>query len=88
MMKLKERNQLMNEYFLDLEEVDFADEMIRAIEKDYGRSIARIAKFHKVDYNAFEITIVFVDFKVLEGIIEVIPCFSDMPSIQVQGIYY
>jgi hypothetical protein len=78
----------LNEYFLDLEEVDFADEMIRAIEKDYGRSIARIAKFQRVDFNAFEIIIVFADFKVLDAIIEVFYFQENMPSIQVQGTYY
>lgn len=67
---------------------DFADEMIRQIEKDYGRSVARIPFFENAEEpNCFDIKIIFTDFKLLEAKIRVVP-FFDMPSIQIKGTYY
>lgn len=75
---------------IDLENSDFADEMIRHIENDYGRSIARIADFEKAkEPHTFDIKIVFTDFRLLEAKIKVLPIsFFEQPSIQIIGTYY
>jgi hypothetical protein len=80
---------MVKRFDIDFEEQDFADEMIKAIEEDYGRQIARIAYFerNRFDPNIFSVKIIFMDFKLLEAEIKVLP-FFDMPSIQVEGIYY
>jgi hypothetical protein len=79
----------MARFDINFEEQDFADEMINAIEKDYGRSIARIPYFERnpIDPNSFIIKIIFADFKLLEAEISVVPSF-DIASIHVEGIYY
>lgn len=68
---------------------DIADEVIRSIEKEYGRSIARIPFFERSSFEpyTFDIKIVFSDFRLLEGKIEVIP-LSGMASVRVSGTYY
>jgi hypothetical protein len=71
----------------DFNDVDFVDEMLRAIEKDYGRSIARIANFKPKSPLSFEIVLVFTDFKVFIADIDVIQHFG-FCSVQVNGIYY
>ena len=71
----------------DFEDVDFADEMIQAIEKDYGRSIQRIPFFERgKEPHTFDIKIIFTDFRLLEAKIAVIPIYG-MPTIQIHGIY-
>lgn len=75
---------------IDLENGDFADEMIRHIENDYGRSIARIADFERAkEPHTFNIKIIFTDFRLLDAKIQVMQfsCF-DQPSIQIVGTYY
>jgi hypothetical protein len=73
---------------LDFYDLDIADELIRAIEKDYGRGIARIPHFERADEpHTFDVKIVFTDFRLFEGTIQVIP-FFDMASVKVEGIYY
>lgn len=72
---------------LDFEGMDFADEMLRQIEKDYGRSIMRIPKFKRTEKFCFNITIIFTDYKIFEGEIKVIDVF-EMPAIQIHGNYY
>lgn len=81
----------MTDYNINLDEVDFADEMIRAIERDYGRSIARIAKFNSsLEPMSYDITLVFTDFRVLEATLKIVPfIFFDLPpQIEIEGIYY
>jgi hypothetical protein len=78
---------MMNENYIDFEEVEFADEMIRAIEKDYGRSVARIPYFERVGRHSFDIKIIFTDFRLLEGEIKVVPSFP-LISVQIHGTYY
>lgn len=68
------------------DQVDFAEEMIDAIEKEYGQPIERIAKFAEYD-GFFKISIIFVDYRLLEAKIKVCHIF-DSPSIQIQGYYY
>jgi hypothetical protein len=67
-------------------EVDFADEMIDAIEKEYGTQIERIAKFEE-HIGFFRISIIFQDYRLLEAKIKVID-FCGMPSIQISGYYF
>jgi hypothetical protein len=71
----------------DLEGVDFADQMLDAIQKDYGRKIMRIPKFKQVSKLGFKITIIFTDYRLLEANIKVVNLL-DMPSITIEGIYY
>lgn len=80
----------LERYEIDFDEVDFADEMLRAIEQDYGRGVARIAKFHQLIFedNVFEITVIFTDFRMLEARIVVVNPIYDFPTIHVEGIYY
>ena len=68
------------------DQIDFADEMIEAIEKEYGQPIERIAKFDEHD-GFFKISIIFIDYRLLEAKIKILN-FLDMPSIQIQGYYY
>lgn len=69
---------------------DFADEMLRAIEKDYGRSIMRIPKFNKSSYeqHAFKMSIIFTDFKLLEAEVRIVYDHIFDPYIEIKGIYY
>lgn len=72
---------------LDIDHPDFADQIIRTIEDEYGRSVVRIPHFKQVDFNSFDIKLIFSDFRLLEAKIKVVP-FYDMPSIQIQGTFY
>ena len=73
----------------DFYEDDIADTVIRNIEKEYGRSIARIPYFERSDEEpySFDVKIIFTDFKLLEGKIQVVP-FLDMATVRVLGTYY
>ena len=79
----------MNHFDINLDDMDFADEMIKAIEDDCGRSIVRIAKFDRgIAPYSYHMTAVFTDFKILEATIRIVPTFFDLPNVQVEGIYY
>jgi hypothetical protein len=79
--------KMMN-YDIDLDGHDFGDELVRQIEKDYGRTIVRIPYFEHADEpNTFDIKVIFSDFKLLEGQIRVVPLF-DFATIRVSGTYY
>lgn len=68
---------------------DFADEIFRKIEQDYGRGIARVPYFERSSTpHCFDIKIIFTDFKLLEGQIRVIPFFEMGATVQIEGIYY
>lgn len=78
----------MNSFEADFEGIDIADEVISEIEKDYGRTIARIPFFERAEEpNSFDIKIIFSDFKLLEAKISVVPYFGLM-TVKVEGIYY
>jgi hypothetical protein len=76
-------------HYLDFDdEEDIADHIIGAIEKDYGRTIARIPYFERTSHNTFEIKVVFADFRLLEAEIIVSPYYVDgLSTIRVEGIY-
>jgi hypothetical protein len=70
-------------YFYDH---DFANDIMQAIEAEYGKTIKRIARFEeKGDH--FYLLIVFDDYKILDARLKV-QLFFDMPSIQIEGHYY
>jgi hypothetical protein len=73
----------------DFDSSDIADEVIRNIENEYGRSIARIPYFERAsEPYSFDIKIIFSDFKLLEGKIEVMPFIGHMAQVRVSGTYY
>lgn len=71
-------------------EDDIADEVLKNIEMEYGRSIARIPFFKKSEdgHNCFDIKIIFTDLKLLEGQIQVLPFYDIGATIRVSGTYY
>lgn len=72
---------------IDFSGVDMADQMIEAIEKDYGRSVQRIPIFKKTGKDSFDIVCIFSDFKMLKAEIKIVLIY-DLPSIVVEGAYY
>lgn len=72
---------------IDFHGIDMADEMISAIEKDYGRSVQRIPIFKKTSRQSFDIVCIFSDYKMLKAEIKVVQIY-DLPSIVVEGVYY
>jgi hypothetical protein len=73
---------------MNLEELDISDDIIRAIENDYGRGIARIPYFERANEPyTFNIKIIFSDFRLMEGKVIVVP-YYDMAQVMVEGIYY
>jgi hypothetical protein len=72
--------------FDELNGIDFADDLLLAIEKDYGRSIMKIPKFKRIGKTQFLITIIFSDYKLLEAEIKVVDMFG-MPTIKIEGVY-
>lgn len=75
-------------HHIDLEHQDFADEMFRAIEKDYGRSIARIPKFERISKFNFLISIIFMDFRLMEAEIIVTEAGYGVPHVEIHGEYF
>lgn len=74
--------------YLDFDEEDIADHIIGAIEKDYGRMIARIPYFERTSEHTFDIKVIFADFCLLEAEITVVPYYVDgLSTIKVEGIY-
>jgi hypothetical protein len=73
---------------MDFENQDFADELFRMLEKDYGRSVARVAKFKRISRFNFMISIIFSDFRLMEGEIRVVETFYGNPHIEIHGVYY
>jgi hypothetical protein len=78
----------MKHFDIDLNEVEFADELFKQIENDYGRSIARIPKFKIVSPFHYRISVIFTDFKLLEADMILNANFFDEVSIEVTGVYY
>jgi adenine/guanine phosphoribosyltransferase-like PRPP-binding protein len=72
---------------VDFEGIDLADEMIAAIEKDYGRSIQRIPRFKKTGSHRFDIICIFSDYRMLQAEVKIVDIYG-VASITVEGIYY
>jgi hypothetical protein len=80
----------MREIEVDFDELDFMDTLIDEIEKEYGRSVARVARLERTDFNSFHISIVFSDFCLLEAEVT-IQSFSPHafePVVTIRGEYY
>lgn len=78
----------MNHYeYEQLKGIDFADDMLRAIENDYGRSIMKIPKFRRIHTDSFLITIIFSDYTLLEAEVRVVDLYG-LPAIKVEGKYF
>ena len=61
----------MREIELDFDNAEFFDVMIAEMEKEYGRSVARIAKLERTSYFSFNISVIFSDFCLLEAEVNV-----------------
>lgn len=72
---------------IDFEGIDIADQIIEALEKDYGRSVHRIPKFKQTGRYTFEISCIFTDYRRLEADIKMDQVY-DLPTITIHGIYY
>lgn len=78
----------MNPYeFEELNGIDFADDVLRAIEKDYGRTIMKIPKFSRTGSASFDISIIFSDYTLLEAELIIKEVYG-MPTLIVEGAYY
>lgn len=77
----------LNLYEEEINGADFADDLLRAIEKDYGRSIAKIPKFERIGKREFLISIIFTDFRLLEAEIKVHEIYG-LPAVKIEGKYY
>jgi hypothetical protein len=80
----------MREIELDLDNSDFFDVMIAEMEKEYGRSVARIAKLKRTSYFSFEVSIIFSDFCLLEAEVNVssIDPYDLEPVVTIRGEYH
>lgn len=72
----------MKKIEVDFEEVDFAEFMIRELEKDYGRTIARVAKLEPFSLFHYKMVCVFSDFVILEADIHIKSTFPS-PTVEV-----
>lgn len=78
----------MNQHeFDELKGIDFADDLLRAIENEYGRTIMKIPKFDRIAFNKFLISIIFSDYRLLEAEILVYELYG-MPAIKLEGTYF
>jgi hypothetical protein len=80
----------MREIEVDFENMEFFDVMIAELEKEYGRSVARIAKLERTSYFSFNISVIFSDFRLLEAEVNVAspsPLFYE-PVVTIRGEYY
>jgi hypothetical protein len=80
----------MREIEIDFDDAEFFDVMINELEKEYGRSVARIAKLERTSYFSFNISVIFSDFRLLEAEVNVL---SDAPIpfepiVTIRGEYY
>lgn len=81
--------QLMNIHHMDLENADFMDELKRMLEKDYGRSIYRIAHARQIARYTWKLYVIFTDYALLEAELEIETAFPGAPpQIVLNGVYY
>jgi hypothetical protein len=80
----------MREIEIDFEEAEFFDVMIAELEREYGRSVARIAKVERIDFDCFNVSFVFSDFRLLEAEVNVKnhSLYSFEPIITIRGEYH
>lgn len=80
----------MREVELDFDDEGFFEVMIAEIEKEYGRSVARIAKLKRTSYFSFDISVIFSDFRLLEAEVNVSSDapFPFEPVVTIKGEYH
>jgi len=80
----------MREIELDFDDREFFDVMIAEIEKEYGRSVARIAKLERINFDAFNVSIIFSDFRLLEAEVNVrnYSLYDFEPIVTIRGEYH
>ena len=80
----------MREIEIDFDEMEFFDVMINELEKEYGRSVARLAKIERTSSYSFDITVVFSDFRILEAEVNVSnnSVFDFEPVVTIRGEYH
>ena len=75
----------MREIEIDFDDAEFVDVMIDELEKEYGRSVARIAKLEPLTSYSFEVIIIFSDFRLLEAEIRVENYGPVCQSVHIRG---
>lgn len=80
----------MREIEIDFDDVDFFDVLIAEVEKEYGRSVARIAKLERINFDAFNVSIIFSDFRLLEAEVNVTSysIIGFEPIVTIRGEYH
>jgi hypothetical protein len=80
----------MREIEIDFDNAEFFDVMIAELEKEYGRTVARIAKLERTSYFSFDISVIFSDFRLLEAEVNVSSpsIFPFEPVVQIRGEYH
>jgi hypothetical protein len=77
----------MREIEIDFDNTDFFDVMMNELEKEYGRSVARLAKIQRTSTYSFDISVIFSDFRLLEAEVNVTN-FSYEPIVEIRGEYF
>lgn len=77
----------MQHFETDFDNPDFVDEMMAAIESDYGRSIARVARMKQISEYRFLVSIIFTDFRLLEAQVNICEVYG-LPTIKIEGNYF
>lgn len=77
----------MNIHEIDFNGNDLAEDLIKIIEKDYGRTVYRIPKFARTHLHGFKMTCIFTDYTLLEADIIISPV-NDIPTIEIHGKYF
>jgi hypothetical protein len=80
----------MREIEIDFDEMEFFDVMINELEKEYGRSVARLAKIERTSSYSFDISVIFSDFRLLEAEVNVTnnSLYSLEPVVTIRGEYH
>ena len=80
----------MREIEIDFDDSGFFDVMIAELEKEYGRTVARIAKLKRTSYFSFDISVIFSDFCLLEAEVNVSSpsVYSFEPVVTIRGEYH
>ena len=80
----------MREIEINFDDTEFIEIMISELEKEYGRSVARIAKMERTDFDCFNILVIFSDFRLLEAEITVknYSLYSFEPTVTIRGEYH
>jgi hypothetical protein len=70
-----------------MEKMDYAAEIFKAVEGNYGKQIKRIVKFEEYGKHGFKLNIIFTDYRILEAKVKVETVLGE-PCITLEGTYY